>query len=271
MVIFLHQQITNKNEKNSIDFLKKIANELNLDYKIIIIGEINEKIDSKIFKIKGSNIYREFSSWEKGLKYLGDEEFEILIISNETFFSHRAFDKYELKAHIEAFKSILEKNYPCASGDLAEILSSPPYYNSNSNKFISTYLMGLNKYIDRKTLSFLKGKEFFKELENQKNEISVIKKYSKYKNYEYIIDIENHLYLDGVANKWYKHSKLKKENYEMMKLKLGSIILEHHFSQYLIANNVELVDYKKFIERKKYIIYFILKLKWVIKKYARIY
>lgn len=263
MIYFIHVQGGNKFQKSSIELLTKIADELKKKYEIIIVDYFSKKnfqIDYNINFISSSSNYeyREFGNWETGLIYLrskklnsyNQDKFEGLVVSNDTVLRHRPFDIGKFEALVEGIKISTSLEMPILFGDVSEIKCNPPYfYNSKVSKYVSTYIFFFNKFGFKLLNTFINkniNKLFLKNYKANTvlSNVSLVNNAKNYYRY-----IEKWLYKKNQNDIWYLHQDLNLKNFNFLKLKFKSIILEHHLSQSFIKKKGVLLDWNKFIKR----------------------
>jgi len=261
MIYFIHSQFGSKFQKSSINLLIKIAKKLKKKFKIIIVDHLSKKnfqLADNINSISSNHEYREFSNWESGLIYLRDkkpnlynsQQFEGLVVSNDSVLQHRPFDIAKLDSFIEGVKSSISQKIPTLFGDVSEIKSSPPYFNeSRVSKYVSTYIFFFNKTGFKLLKSFINknvDKIFCKNNENNSvlSNTGLVNNSKNY--YQYL---ERWLYKKNLYDKWYLHQALNHKNFDFLKLKFKSIVLEHYLSQSFVEKKGVLLDWNKFYKR----------------------
>ena len=255
-LIFIHQQNGIKNQKKCMQLLEDIAKAskaIHIRYIVVDVTRSFEECFSNRHHLPGRNNYREFSSFEIGYQYvrdvLGIKDFN-LVVSNETIYSHRIFSKRMKSGFIQTINYALQEDKPLLCGDVDVIKCKPPYFAYTSNKYISTYLFLMNSYAVKKFTSFLPDQNFEELFEYCYIGDSVFKKNANI-GAAYKILLEEWLYKRGDGGRWYGFEELSKENFNKMKLKLMSIILEHNLCQKLEFEKVNILDIKTKINNDK--------------------
>lgn len=243
MLIIVHQQSNNKYEKKSLLILEQFIKKISIESLIIIVDLDlkNESITNNIYRIPGSNEYREFSSFYIGLKKSLQKNPSLLLFTNETFFRYREFcvRKYFLfKRSIET----ISLDYGITTGEVHYFHAKPPYPFGNSNKYISTYFVFFNK----EAVNILKKINFCifnKNILNTNYQNGLIFNYNftrAYNNYTTLI--EKSLHLGSHKVKWHHFEKLSETNFNKISLKGFSIVIEHALSQIFENNNIKIND-----------------------------
>ncbi len=259
MLAIIHQQSSNIYIKKTLQFFSEISESLNLPKPPVIVivdngsATFKSSVNSQFHIISSSNDYREFSAWEMGLFYLrknlGLKNFN-LILSNETMLYHRVFDFSMKQAFLEGFKYIFSQERPFYFGDVDLIRANPPYYNGSSQKeFVSTYLVAFNVSAVSKIKTFI----FFPEIDGNfygSYELdSVIKKSSQLFRSDYASYLENQFYKPSTDQKWYGFEGLSETNFNKMRLKLMSVVIEQSISQQIVGLGINIIDMKTFLNR----------------------
>lgn len=285
-LLIVHQQAGFSSFDQSLKTLRYISSKIDNVLKILIVVADNKILLPKkigdVHVIPSENRYREFSGWNAatafGKDLMGGESYN-LILSNETMLNHRPFDKALLTAFILAFNKCLKDEEPRYAGDVDRITAAPPFYYSNADKYISTYLCGMNWSAVQLLDSIIPRTDYEENFINEFNEISVIANNSVIKNTDYGLMLECYLYkkIPGVRmKKWWDHSRLKRNNYEKFRLKLLSILIEMGISQALLEKGCILLDVKNFVERDKFqganffLKRVVFSLRWKLNRYKKI-
>ncbi|MBT8571651.1 hypothetical protein G6657_08195 [Polynucleobacter paneuropaeus] len=285
-LVFLHHQYGKKHEQACLNYLLKISNFLGPDLRPIIIITDNKptqkkmkdhSISNNIHFLKASNQYKEFSGWQTGLDYVRDQlkiDSFNLIVSNDTFFTHRVFDNAIFLAFIAGFKKCFHCNYPAACGQVDSIDARPPYILDSVNEYISTYLWAINAQGISRIDKFINPDIF--QIFNNKSDLFSIFDFAKFNRSEYINFIEELLYKSSKRkHKWHGFKSLDINNLEAMKLKAFSILNEHWLSAVFRLKEIEIIDISVYIKRSGYsvIIYRLNKalysIKWRIVKLVK--
>lgn len=268
MNVFIHLQYGDANENACKKFLKKIGDSLGRDYLIIIADPLLEKVEvgERVVKIKSDNVYKEFSGWEAGLHFLRNEGFSVdgVVFSNDTILKHRAIDGVAFNGFVKGILTYQNNDVPILFGHIDRIEAPPPYWGgSDQREYISTFLMYVNGPGFKKIQSFIPNNDVNQLFETLIGSESVLMNPTLYACREYLLWLEKLLYLENDGLKWYGHTALNASNFEFMKLKLLSIIIEHQISQTFVLNGGILKDWNDFICRNSIqkFIYFIMKIK----------
>jgi hypothetical protein len=252
--IFIHQISSSDPLDSYRHFVEEFCSESGVDEKkIYLVGNSSSisPLSDEVF-LKCDNSLREFSAWKAALGEMGDfyTEADVLVLSNETIFAHRNFDNAYKYAFIEAAKVIMRLNYPVVAGDLDEIAAPPPYYKSAFGSSISTYLMLVNSSAIKCFDKHFDYEELSSAFEYRKNTKSVLKENNSLLTGEYAEMLEGWCYKKTKYKKWYGYKKLTLENYDSLRLKIFSIVIEHSISQKLVRSGCDLLDVRRFIKRK---------------------
>lgn len=285
-LLIVHQQSGFSTYDRSIKALKYIASKIDYVSKISIVVADNriqsaKKLDD-VYIIPSENRYREFSGWSAAMlfgKGLMCGEPYNLILSNETMLNHRPFDQALLTAFILVFNKCFQERGACYAGDVDRITASPPFYYSDVDRYISTYLCGMNWSAIQLSDSIIPREDYEENFIISFNESSVLADNSTIKNTNYGLMLECYLYkkIPGIKmKKWWDHSKLTPNNYEKFRLKLLSILIEMGISQNLFEKGCRLLDVKAYIKRDYlqsanfFVKRVIFSLRWKINRYKKI-
>lgn len=233
--------------------------------------------DPELHIIPGDNTFREFSGWTSGLCYLRDvlkiTESNI-IFSNDTMLRHRAFDESMKKAFYTGFRDIFSMETPAMIGDIDFLQSEPPSLTFQATKYLSTYLFALNSKAVQKIDTLLSPLNINDYFDRQDNEVSVFNSDINL-NSSYVESIEFWLYKKSKQKKWYGHSQLTLLNFNSMRSKAMSIVIEHHLSDALVKKGIIMVDFKKYLHRNfvQKLVFFVAKkiysIQWRMRKYFK--
>ncbi len=284
-MLFIHQQTGFKHFKNSIKFLNILASNIQGNFKVTIVVADNsikkiELVDG-VYVVPCSNRYREFSGWSEALVYgkalLSSQECNV-ILSNETMLTHRPFDGVMKNAFIEAFDQCFASIEPAYAGDMDQINVSPPYYHSNRDLYISTYLCGMNWACIKLFDSIIPRADYEENFMSDFNCDSVISENSIIKNTDYGLMLENYLYKSEQnvkIKKWWDHNQLNDGNFHKFRLKFLAMLIEAGISQHAQEKGCKLIDMKEFSKRNflQYCDFFLRKIKfsvgWRLNRYRR--
>lgn len=279
---FIHQQSSSKYKDDCLKFLTEISSEIGDSVFFVIDNSIKSEYTSdNINFLPGSNEFREFSSWEIGyqavLKNKPDKKFN-LIVSNETMFSHRAFDMQLRRAFIRSFTNAARSETSCICGDFDTYNQKNDFFSDSFNGHISTYLFLINSAAVKEFNGFLEMnsllEEAFKEKYDQNNSVFKTNFFKKYP--EYLGQLENWVYKPGNHKKWYSHAELTEKNYTKQKLKVHSIILEHSITSKIVERGGSIEDIRlkikrNFLENMTFLFYKLqYSLKWRLQKYLKL-
>ena len=279
---FIHQQSSSKYKDKCLKFLTEISGEIGDSNFYVIDNSIkSEYTFDNINFLPGGNEFREFSSWEIGyqavLKNQPDKKFN-LVVSNETMFSHRAFDKQLRRAFIRSFANAASLKTPCICGDFDTYNQKNDFFSDSFKGHISTYLFLINSAAVKEFNGFLEMNsllaEAFKEKYDQNNSVFKTNFFKQYP--EYLGQLENWVYKTGNHKKWYSHAELNKKNYTKQKLKIHSIILEHSITNKIVERggtieNIRLNIKRNFLEQVTFLFYKLqYSLKWRLQKYLNL-
>jgi hypothetical protein len=258
-LLIVHQQAGFTAFDQSLKTLRYIGSEIEHVSQIFFVVADNKiqltKKVGDVHVIPSKNRYREFSGWSAGIDYgkslMGGEPYNI-ILSNETMLNHRPFDEALLSAFILAFNKCFQIKESCYAGDVDMINAPPPYYYSNFDKYISTYLCGMNWSAVQLFDSIIPRADYEQNFINEFNRISMIANNSAIKDTDYGLMLEGYLYKNIPTlkiKKWWDHNNLNKNNYEKFRLKMLSILIEHGISQYLQEKGCQLENVKDHVRR----------------------
>jgi hypothetical protein len=258
-LLIIHQQSGFRQYKNSINFLNSLASNIKGRYKITVIVADNNiekyQLIDGVHVMPCSNRFREFSAWSEALvfgKELIMNQACNLILSNETMLTHRPFDSVMKNAFVAAFNQCFENKMPAYAGDVDKINAKPPYYHSNNDLYVSTYLCGMNWGCIQLFDSIIPRADYEENFILSFKEDSVFSKNCAIKNTDYGLMLEGYLY-KSVPNmkikKWWDYYCLNENNFHKFRLKLLSLLIEAGISQNVQEKGCILIDIKKFTER----------------------
>jgi hypothetical protein len=258
-LLIVHQQAGFIAFDQSLKTLRYIGSKIEHVSQIFFVVADNKLLSPKkvgdVHIIPSKNRYREFSGWSAGIDYgeslIGGEPYNI-ILSNETMLNHRPFDEALLNAFISAFNKCFRVRESCYAGDVDKINAPPPYYYSSIDKYISTYLCGMNWSAIQLLDSIIPRADYEVNFINEFNEISMIANNSVIKDTDYGLMLEGYLYKNMPIlkiKKWWDHNNLNKNNYEKFRLKMLSILIEHGISQNLQGKDCQLENVKNHVRR----------------------
>lgn len=284
----IHLQFGEKNLSPILNFFYTYRDQYSdcAKFKIIIVENNPNGIllknnhfshDSELHIIHGDNTFREFSGWSSGLRYLRDVlkiTQSNVIFSNDTMLKHRAFDKSLKKAFYVGFGDIFSMKIAAMIGDVDLLQSEPPAFTFEATKYLSTYLFALNSRAVEKIDTLVNPLNINDYFDRQENEVSVF--YSDLRlNSSYVESIEFWLYKKSKRKKWYGHAELSLLNFNSMRSKAMSIVIEHHLSDALIKKDIVMVDVKNYLHRNfiQRLMYFVARknysIKWRLIKYLK--
>ena len=275
---FIHQQSSSKYQDECLKFLTEISSEIGDSYFYVIDNSIKSKYTSdSIHFLPGDNEFREFSSWEIGyqavLENQIDKKFN-LVVSNETIFSHRAFDKPLKRAFISSFANAVRLETPCICGHFDPYNQKNDFFSDSFKGHISTFLFLINSAAIKEFNGFLEMnsllKEAFNEKYDQNNSVFKTNFFKKYPGYLGLL--ENWVYKTGSHKKWYSHAELTEKNFTKQKLKVHSIILEQSITNKIVEKGGSIEDIclkikRNFLEKVVFRFYKLkYSLKWRLEK-----
>lgn len=254
MITFIHQQSGSRGQNDCLKFFKRIASDLSLDYNIIIADNsiISNISCNRFYKIPSDNQHREFSGWEQARIY-GIANNIInggVILTNDTVLRHHVFDEPRYKSFISAINSCIKSDKPTLVGELHSIKSPPPFINcSKIPYYVPTMYIFLNEPGFKSIDTFIPYVESDRIFNYEKNTESVLLNVTSHPAHRYLRDIEFWLYKKSSSKKWYRHEKLNYKNYERIKLKFYSILIEHQLTQRFVQNGGIIIDTRIYINR----------------------
>lgn len=258
-LLIVHQQSGFTAFDQSLKTLRYIESKIEHVSQIFFVVADNKILLPKkvgnVHVIPSKNRYREFSGWSAGIDYgeslMGGEPYNI-ILSNETMLNHRPFDEALLNAFIFAFNKCFRVRESCYAGDVDKINAPPPYFYSDFNKYVSTYLCCMNWSAIQLLDSIIPRADYEESFIDEFNETSVVAKNSPIKDTGYGLMLEGYLYKNAPGlkiKKWWDHNRLNTNNYEKFRLKMLSVLIEHGISQNLQEKGCQLVNVKKYVRR----------------------
>lgn len=153
-IIALFVKYDEEKYPNSLFYFKKYINKIkNHEIEIIVIDNKNINIntdfkDDNVRYISGDNSIHEFSGWDKGLKYLKDNNiyYDIVLFSNDAFLAPSGYDSPLTITNDESVAICLKHGY------YGNILNYPNLIINNKkiNKYVRTNCFMLNKNIINK-------------------------------------------------------------------------------------------------------------------------
>lgn len=172
---------------------------------------------------------------------------------NETVSSHHIIDAAAIKAFRSCCLKASELQTPIVVGDvdhLNEAFIDDEFFVKD---FISTYLMYFNPTSLMLKFEFLSGAQNLEKFcakafhPNDKRLTTVA--HRKTEQHKFTNLIEKWLHLPGEHKKWYGHQELNIQNFEFMRLKFLSLLIENNISRVLSDKGVLLLDFEEDIQR----------------------
>ena len=255
MLVFIHQQSGARGEDRHLAFFAEIAQRLKCPYLVIIADNTKTapEMVGNVHRIPCGNSCREFSGWEAARLHLRDlaNNFAGVVLSNDTLLRHHIIDRAKAESYLRAIKKAMAEPYAVMVGEVNTIPADPPYTKlCGIRTYVPTMFVFFNKQGYERVETFTPDVEYDRVFSETANSDSVLAaEYRDRGSNRYWEYLEKWLYLNSSGKRWYGHRKLTCENFNSLKLKYYSILLEHRISQQFVENGGYIFDTQHWIDR----------------------
>ena len=134
-----------KNAENALINFKEILDDINIEYKMIIVTN-NADLKLGMINLKnGDNSNAEFSGWDKGISLidpLQDDDF--FIFCNDTFCHHRRWSAFEKEIFVNALNKGITSDFQGIIGEVDTHREQFSILGITASSWVSTYLFGMS-------------------------------------------------------------------------------------------------------------------------------